>query len=91
MESKRPNGEPAAGPRRDGLGVDPGRERVVRAVERHRIARDLHDSTSQLLAVMQLQLGRLKRESVPEARALIDECERTIREIHEQIRALDLD
>lgn len=54
--------------------------------ERRRIARDLHDGTSQLLTVMQLTLGRLKRSTGDEAAALIDECERAVREIRDQIR-----
>lgn len=54
--------------------------------ERRRIARDLHDGTSQLLTVMQLTLGRLKRSTGDEAAALIEEFERAVREIRDQIR-----
>ena len=66
-------------------------EQLVRSDERRRIARDLHDSTAQLLVVLQLQLGRLKRSGVKGALPLIQDCETTIAEIREQIRALELD
>jgi two-component system, NarL family, sensor kinase len=66
-------------------------ESSIRSDERHRIAREVHDSTSQLLVVVQLQLGHLKRLKRPDAASIIAECERTIDEIREHIRALDLD
>lgn len=64
-------------------------ESLVRLDERRRIARDLHDSTSQLLVALQLQLARLKREDLADIAPLIIECERTIHEVHRQIRSLD--
>lgn len=64
-------------------------ENLVRLDERRRIARDLHDSTSQLLVALQLQLARLKRQDLADVGPLIMECERTIREIQRQIRSLD--
>jgi len=59
--------------------------------ERRKIARDLHDGTSQTLTAMQLLLGRLRRMRNHEADPLIDECERAIREVREHIRSLNLD
>jgi signal transduction histidine kinase len=60
--------------------------------ERERIARDLHDSTSQTLALLQLQLGQLKRSSgAPKIASVVEEIEQTIRDIREQIRAAGRD
>jgi signal transduction histidine kinase len=69
-------------------GIRPNTELLLRTDERRRIARDLHDGTSQLLVVLQLQLGRLRRSNMPEAHSLIDECERLIGAIRDQIRAI---
>lgn len=63
-------------------------EGLTRLDERQRIARELHDSTSQLLVVLQLQLSQLNQVANPGAAPLIEDCRRTIGEIHEQIRAL---
>lgn len=63
-------------------------ERELRSAERNRIARELHDGTSQLLVALQLQLSHLRRSGLEGGTTLIDECEGTIREIREQIRAL---
>jgi signal transduction histidine kinase len=65
--------------------------RAIRKDEGHRIARELHDSTSQDLVVLQLELGRLKRVGTPRARPLIAECEAAISELRQAIRDLDLD
>jgi signal transduction histidine kinase len=69
----------------------PGDESVTRRDERRRVARELHDSTSQLLVALQLQIHRLNGLGQPNAKPMIDECKQIIREIHEQIRALDRD
>jgi signal transduction histidine kinase len=58
----------------------------VRADERRRIARDLHDGTSQLLTLMQLKLGQLKRAGDDGVAPLLEECERAIQEIRNEIR-----
>jgi signal transduction histidine kinase len=63
----------------------------VRADERRRIARELHDSTSQTLVVLQLQLGRLRRMNRPGAEPIIENCEEAIDSIREQLRALDVE
>jgi nitrate/nitrite-specific signal transduction histidine kinase len=68
-----------------------GQEQLLRWDERRRVAKDLHDSTSQLLVLLDLQLARLRRSGASEALPLIEECSGTIREIREQIRSLDLD
>ena len=70
---------------------DFNQECLTRADERRRIGRELHDSTSQLLVVLQLQLHRLKAIDDPVAQSLIVEFSRTISEIRQQIRALTLD
>lgn len=70
---------------------NPADESVARLDERRRVARELHDSTSQLLVALQMQLHMLKELGHAGAGPLIDECKRTVREIHEQIRALDPD
>lgn len=70
---------------------EPSTEHVIRSDERHRIARDLHDSTAQLLVLLRLQLRRLRDAGEPEAEYLIDECERAISEVREHIRRLDSD
>jgi signal transduction histidine kinase len=70
-------------------GWGPAEERILRSHERQQIARELHDSTSQLLVVLQLQLSQLSQVAHPDAASLIDECKATIEEIHEQIRALN--
>lgn len=59
------------------------------AVERQRIGRELHDSTSQLLAAMGLVLGRLRQES-PEAEALglVEEMQELLQEVHQEIRSV---
>lgn len=80
---------PAIHDTEEGRDWDPADEGATRSDERQRIARELHDSTSQLLVVLQLQLSQLNEIAHSEAEPLIDECKRTIHEIHEQIRALN--
>ena len=69
-------------------GTEPIKEFILRSDERARIGRDLHDSTSQLLVLMQLKLGELRRSGSPDARAIVEECEQVIRDLREQIRRL---
>lgn len=69
----------------------PDCEAELRADERSRIAREVHDSTSQLLVVMQLELGRLRRAAPPDADPMIDECQHVLDEMRKAIRALRLD
>lgn len=66
-------------------------ESFTRAEERRRISRELHDSTSQLLVVLQLQLRRLNELNHPGAEPLVRECLETIQEIRRQIRELGID
>jgi signal transduction histidine kinase len=64
-------------------------EDQVRSNERDRIARELHDSTSQLLVVLELQLMRLKRfPDVMNHDEIIAEMDATLDELHEQVRAV---
>ena len=64
--------------------------RVLRAQEdeRRRIARELHDSTSQTLVVLDMNLIDLRKQVGPDATALIDECKNTVKEIQREIRSL---
>lgn len=66
-------------------------EGLIRFDERRRIACELHDSTSQLLVVLQLQLRRLEELTDAEAQSVIEECRSEIEEIRRQIRGLGLD
>ena len=55
--------------------------------ERRRMARELHDSTSQMLVSLRFDLSRLARGNVgPEAVAIVDECKKTLEEIQREIR-----
>ena len=63
------------------------RQDAVRA-ERQRIWRELHNSTSQLLVALQLQLSQLRRSGFTDAEPLIDEMDQVLCEIHECIKAV---
>ena len=60
----------------------------IRTAERLRIAQQLHDSTSQLLAVLQLTLGRMRRQGNACLEANIAECEEIIAQIGGTMREL---
>jgi signal transduction histidine kinase len=62
---------------------------VLRAQEdeRRRMARELHDSTSQMLVSLRFGLSRLARGNIgPESITIIDECKQTLQEIQREIR-----
>ena len=62
---------------------------VLRAQERERrrMARELHDSTSQMLVSLRFDLSRLARGDVgPEAVAIVEECKKSLEEIQREIR-----
>jgi len=62
---------------------------VLRAQEdeRRRMARELHDSTSQMLVSLRFDLSRLARGNVaPEVVAIVDECKKSLEEIQQEIR-----
>jgi signal transduction histidine kinase len=61
-------------------------DNLVRSDERRRIARELHDTTSQLLVALQLQLGHLRHSRLPEVEPLLEEMEQVLHGIHESIR-----
>ena len=64
----------------------------VRAAERMRIADHLHDTACQLLAILQLTLGRLRRQGIDDREATIVECEEMVSRIGRQLREItDLD
>jgi signal transduction histidine kinase len=60
----------------------------LRAAERLRIAQELHDSTSQLLAVLQLTLGRIRRRGIVELEANVEECEEIVAEVGRKMREI---
>ncbi len=59
------------------------------AVERQRMARELHDSTSQLLTTIGLLLGSLEHQS-PDRKALavVEELQELVREAQQEIRSI---
>ena len=60
---------------------------LVRAEERCRMGRELHDSTSQLLVSLQLRLGYLKHFILDHAGdPIFEELESTMSELHREIR-----
>ena len=62
---------------------------AIRAAERNRIAQELHDSTLQLLALIQLNLGRMRRQSgSDDLLANIAECEEMISDVGRHIRKI---
>ena len=57
--------------------------------ERRRMARDLHDSTSQALVALQLSLHKLSKDYTSAGgESLVAECQEAIQEVHREIRAL---
>jgi two-component system, NarL family, sensor kinase len=55
--------------------------------ERRRMARELHDSTSQMLVALRFDLSRVARGNVgPETVAIIDECKEMLKAIQREIR-----
>lgn len=61
---------------------------AIRAAERNRIAQELHDSTLQLLALVQLHLGRMRRQSGEDLLSNIAECEEMISDVGRHIRKI---
>lgn len=64
-------------------------EGSIRASERKRISRGLHDSTSQLLTALQLQIGYLRGLELQDAEPLIEEMAETIQEIRLSIKQIE--
>lgn len=64
----------------------------IRAAERQRISRELHNSTSQLLVALQLQLGQLRNyPALGIAQPLLDEITETIQSIHKSIKQIEME
>lgn len=64
-------------------------ESFIKAAERQLVARELHDTTSQLLVALQLQLEELRRtSSTPNAERILNEMAEVIRDIHSSIRKI---
>lgn len=67
-------------------------ESSIRAAERRRIARELHNSTSQLLVALQLQLGQLRNfPASGAAQLLFDELTETLQSVHESIKQVAME
>jgi signal transduction histidine kinase len=60
----------------------------VRAAERERIAQQLHNGACQNLALVQLSLGRIKRQGPEDLEPSIVECEELIAQIGRDLRAV---
>lgn len=67
-------------------------EQLIRQDERDQIARELHDSTSQLLVVLGLQLTRLRQLSFAPVSSVVDEVmselSSTLDELHDGVRSI---
>ena len=73
-------------------GSNSASENSIRAAERQRISRELHNSTSQLLVALQLQLGELRNcPALSTAQPLFDEIAETLQNIHESIKHVEMD
>jgi signal transduction histidine kinase len=62
---------------------------TVQDEERRRIARDLHDSSGQLLAVIDMQLSTLAqdlRKAAPQFNEQVEETERLVQQLQKEIR-----
>lgn len=68
---------------------EPASDSLIRASERQRISRELHDSTLQLLVALQLQLGQLRNCPGLGAEPLLDEIGETLQSIHESIKRVE--
>jgi len=56
--------------------------------ERRRMARELHDSTSQLLVVLQLNLIKLGNHPGPETDLIVSECQNVVKDIQREVRSI---
>lgn len=72
------------------LGPPKTTDSIARLDERRRISRELHETTSQLVVVLQLQLSHLRRTGTSESQALFAQIEQVVRDIHESIRLIDM-
>jgi signal transduction histidine kinase len=63
-------------------------ETAARAAERQCVSRELHDTTSQLLVALNLQLEQLRRTCPATAEALLNEMAHVIQSIHKSIRKI---
>ena len=64
-------------------------ENSIRTSERQRISRDLHNSTSQLLTALQLQIGHLRRLERHDTQPIVEEMGQTIEEIRLSISQIE--
>lgn len=59
---------------------------AVREDERRRLARDLHDGTAQLIVLMQLKIGQLRRLAPEGSEELIENLDEALAEVRQQVR-----
>ena len=75
----------------DAMSGELASDNSVRAAERQRISRELHNSTSQLVVALQLQVGELRSRLAPgTAEVLLDEIAETLQDIHESIKQVGM-
>ena len=60
----------------------------IRANERQRISRDLHNATSQLTTALQLHVAQLRRLNLPTAMPIIAEMDQVIQEIRLSVKQI---
>ena len=75
----------------DVTSVNSASDNLIRAAERQRISRELHESTSQLLVALQLQFGQLRYSIAPgTAEQLFDEISETLQNLHVTIKQIGM-
>lgn len=72
----------------DGAGLQPKWEHPLRLDERHRVAQELHDSTSHHLIALQLYLAELRCRGIAQEEALMNEMAQTLRHVEESISCI---
>ena len=64
----------------------------IRMAERQRISRELHNSTSQLVVALQLQVGQLRNcPALGTTEQLLDEMAEILQSIHESIKQIGME
>jgi signal transduction histidine kinase len=67
---------------------NPETESSIRANERRRISRELHNSTSQLTTALQLLIGHLRRQDLPTAIPITAKMDQVVQEIVQSIKQI---
>jgi len=69
--------------------TDTAAESAIRANERQRISRELHNTTSQLTTALQLQIGQLRHQELPAAMPIVAEMDVIIQQIRKSIKEIE--